>query len=99
MVKKAATNHWGCTSSPEDSRVCQSIPLLAFHSKAIDSKIRILGQLRFRADFHRDGLSWVVCRGDEVIGIRIMPEVKYAFGLLILAEVDPIFAYAKAKSG
>ena len=79
-------------SRPEDSRACQSIPLLAFQSRAIDSRMRMLGQLRFRADFHRDVLPWGVGIGDEVIGVRIMPEVDYAFGLLFLAFSDPVSA-------
>jgi hypothetical protein len=51
---------------------CQSIPLVAFHKRPIDNKIRIVGQARLRIAFHPDvdfGVVW----GSDLIGVRIMP--------------------------
>ena len=72
MLAKAAKNQTGSILISESSRVCQSIPLVAFHRSAIDSKIRIEGHARFRIDFHPEGalgVDW----GIELIGVRIMP--------------------------
>jgi hypothetical protein len=56
-----------------DSKIaCQSIPLVAFHKRPIDSKIRIVGQARLRADFHPEG-GFGVDSECKLIGIRIMP--------------------------
>jgi hypothetical protein len=51
--KKAATNHSGSICNSDANKAAQSIPLVAFHNKAIDSTTRMVGQLRFRRYFQR----------------------------------------------
>ena len=85
----------------ESSSVCQSIPLVAFQSRAIDNKMRIVGHARFRIDFHPEvvfGVDW----GNELIGVRIMlwaPKVLNLGELLRQASTLPVTAKAKVKFG
>ena len=72
MLAKAAKNQMGSILISESSRVCQSIPLVAFQSSAMDNRMRMVGHARFRTDFHPEGLFWVAW-GIELIGVRIMP--------------------------
>ena len=72
IAKAAAINQIGSILISESSRVCQSMPLVAFHSRAIDNKMRMVGHARFRIDFHPEGVLGVDW-GIELIGVRIMP--------------------------
>ena len=72
MQPRAAKNHRGLIFISDSNKACQSIPLVAFQSKAIDSKIRIVGQAPLRIVFH-PWMAFGVIWGCELIGVRIMP--------------------------
>ena len=99
IARAAAINHAGSILISESNRACQSIPLVAFHKSAIDSKIRMVGHARFRIDFHLEGglgVDW----GIELIGIRIMPCAPKVLNLdYLLCEnrTLPVAAEAKVK--
>ena len=99
MLAKAAKNQIGSILISELNRVCQSIPLVAFHRSAIDSKIRMVGHARFRIDFHLEGVLGVDW-GIELIGVRIMPCAPKVLNLrYLLCENGslPVAAEAKVK--
>ena len=80
-------------------RVYQSIPLVAFQRRAIDSKMRMLGHARFRIDFHPEGFFGVAL-ADELIGVRIMvwaPKVLNLGYLLPWSGFSPVSTKAKVK--
>ena len=99
MAIAAAISHIGCILISESNRVCQSIPLVAFQSRAIDSKIRMVGHARLRIDFHPDGVLGVDW-GKELIGVRIMlwaPKVLNLGELLRQIRALPVVTKAKVK--
>ena len=86
----AAINHMGSIFICESISACQSIPLVAFQSKAMDSKTRMVGQARLRMAFTRDGL-FVVGGTFKFISVRIMPWAPMVLNLggITSKSLDP----------
>ena len=99
MQAKAAKNQSGSILISESSKVCQSIPLVAFQRSATESKMRMVGHARFRIDFHPDGILGVDW-GCELIGVRIMPWAPKVLNLAELLDRSwalPVTTKAKVK--